>query len=344
MRLGFAIAAHLDADVLLLDEVFAVGDEAFQRKCFGRIFEFKQRGGTIVFVSHDAAAVERLCERAVLLRDGRLESTARRGRRSRATGALLAEEVDPAERAAGLREWGTRRGARCRRRGCSARRARSASSSSRASRCALRLRVESRERRRAAAAAARAPRRRAACSLPARRSRRPRSAGTAARGERAAPLRRRALPLSDGRFHLRLGLSEADGGRQLHWLDDALTFLVYPAGEERGWCGSKEAGRSRRNPRPDELAHVPGLARADGARARPPVQALHGRRGAAPGRGADEDHAGVARRRSRSAATSSTTSSTPRTPSRRSRRPCATRTGSRCASGPPRARARRPRR
>ena len=54
MRLGFAIAAFLDADMLLLDEVFAVGDEAFQRKCFGRIFEFKQRGGTIVFVSHDA--------------------------------------------------------------------------------------------------------------------------------------------------------------------------------------------------------------------------------------------------------------------------------------------------
>ena len=67
MRLGFAIAAHIEADVLLLDEVFAVGDEAFQRKCFGKIFEFKQRGGTIIFVSHDASAVERLCDRAVLL-------------------------------------------------------------------------------------------------------------------------------------------------------------------------------------------------------------------------------------------------------------------------------------
>ena len=61
MRLGFAIAAFLDADILLLDEVFAVGDEAFQRKCFGRIFAFKQAGGTIVFVSHDAVSVERLC-------------------------------------------------------------------------------------------------------------------------------------------------------------------------------------------------------------------------------------------------------------------------------------------
>ena len=83
MRLGFAIAAHLDADVLLLDEVFAVGDEAFQRKCFGKIFEFKQRGGTIVFVSHDASQVERLCERAVLLREGRLEFDGADPRRDR---------------------------------------------------------------------------------------------------------------------------------------------------------------------------------------------------------------------------------------------------------------------
>ena len=70
MRLGFAIAAFLEADVLLLDEVFAVGDESFQRKCFGVISAFKQRGGTILFVSHDASAVERLCDRAVLLRGG----------------------------------------------------------------------------------------------------------------------------------------------------------------------------------------------------------------------------------------------------------------------------------
>jgi homopolymeric O-antigen transport system ATP-binding protein len=72
MRLGFAIAAFLEADVLLLDEVFAVGDESFQRKCFGVIAAFKERGGTILFVSHDASAVERLCDRAALLRDGGL--------------------------------------------------------------------------------------------------------------------------------------------------------------------------------------------------------------------------------------------------------------------------------
>src|SRR5207247_10051172 len=107
MRLGFAIAAFLDADVLLLDEVFAVGDEAFQRKCFGRIFEFKQRGGSIVFVSRDAVAVERLCERAVLLRvgevvfDGPTHEAIVRYRRA------LADEDDPAERSAGLGGWGT---------------------------------------------------------------------------------------------------------------------------------------------------------------------------------------------------------------------------------------------
>jgi len=72
MRLAFAIAAHVDPDILLLDEVLAVGDESFQRKCFGRIAEFRRGGGTLVFVSHDAAAVERVCDRAVLLADGRI--------------------------------------------------------------------------------------------------------------------------------------------------------------------------------------------------------------------------------------------------------------------------------
>jgi ABC-type polysaccharide/polyol phosphate transport system ATPase subunit len=72
MRLGFAIASHLSADILLLDEVFAVGDEAFQRKCVDKVLEFRRSGGTILFVSHAAAAVERMCDRAVLLRDGQV--------------------------------------------------------------------------------------------------------------------------------------------------------------------------------------------------------------------------------------------------------------------------------
>src|SRR4029077_6917594 len=108
MRLGFAIAAHLEADVLLLDEVFAVGDEEFQRKCFGKIFEFKQRGGTIVFVSHDASAVERLCERAVLLREGRVEFDGAVREAITRYHKQLADERDPDERGAGLSEYGSR--------------------------------------------------------------------------------------------------------------------------------------------------------------------------------------------------------------------------------------------
>ena len=88
VRLGFAIAAFLDADVLLLDEVFAVGDESFQRKCFGRISRFKQEGGTIVFVSHDAVR-SRAAVRALGApgRRPRRIRRLRRARRSRATGA-----------------------------------------------------------------------------------------------------------------------------------------------------------------------------------------------------------------------------------------------------------------
>src|SRR3954470_21635059 len=107
MRLGFAVAAHIRADVLLLDEVFAVGDEDFQRKCFGKIAQFKQGGGTIVFVSHDAAAVERLCGRAVLLRQGDVAYDGPTRDAIAAYRRLLADERSPDELAAGLREWGS---------------------------------------------------------------------------------------------------------------------------------------------------------------------------------------------------------------------------------------------
>ncbi|HEV2786879.1 MAG TPA: ABC transporter ATP-binding protein, partial [Solirubrobacteraceae bacterium] len=72
LRLGFAIAAHLDPDVLLIDEVLAVGDEAFQRRCEARIAEQIEGGATLVLVSHDAALVERTCERVVVLDHGRV--------------------------------------------------------------------------------------------------------------------------------------------------------------------------------------------------------------------------------------------------------------------------------
>ena len=107
MRLGFSVAAHLEADVLLLDEVFAVGDEAFQRKCFGKIAEFKRRGGTIVFVSHDAQAVEMLCDRAVLLKQGQIAFDGGTREAIARYRELLSADASPDELSAGLREWGS---------------------------------------------------------------------------------------------------------------------------------------------------------------------------------------------------------------------------------------------
>ena len=72
MRLGFAIAVTVDPDILLIDEVLAVGDESFQHKCVSKIQEFKGRGKTIVLVTHDLGSVERLCDEAVWLEGGRL--------------------------------------------------------------------------------------------------------------------------------------------------------------------------------------------------------------------------------------------------------------------------------
>lgn len=74
MRLGFAIAAHVDADVLLVDEVLAVGDAQFQQKCYRKIQEFQQEGRTILFVSHDMDAVRKVASRAVWLNHGMLKA------------------------------------------------------------------------------------------------------------------------------------------------------------------------------------------------------------------------------------------------------------------------------
>lgn len=71
VRLGFAVAVHVDPDILLVDEVLAVGDEHFQRKCLEKIAEFQAQGRTILFVSHSSALVERICSRAVVLDHGR---------------------------------------------------------------------------------------------------------------------------------------------------------------------------------------------------------------------------------------------------------------------------------
>jgi ABC-type polysaccharide/polyol phosphate transport system ATPase subunit len=230
MRLGFAIAAHLEADVLLLDEVFAVGDEAFQRKCFGKIFEFKQRGGTIVFVSHDASAVERLCERAVLLRQGVVEFDGGVHDALARYHAQLAAEERPEELNAGLREWG--------------------SGEARIDEATLlgpggedRLQYSAGEplavRLRVTAVGAPVPAPRISYEL------RDDSGLLLAAGAKDAGelgwerdntyrFAIEQLPLADGRFHLRFALTDESGAHIYHWLADALRFVVYSGETDRG--------------------------------------------------------------------------------------------------------------
>ncbi len=71
MRLAFSVAAHLEADILLIDEVLAVGDIAFQKKCLGKMEDISKSGRTVLFVSHNLDAVERLCDTVVILESGR---------------------------------------------------------------------------------------------------------------------------------------------------------------------------------------------------------------------------------------------------------------------------------
>jgi lipopolysaccharide transport system ATP-binding protein len=74
VRLAFAVAAHLEPEILIIDEVLAVGDAQFQKKCLGKMGEVSRGGRTVLFVSHNMIAVQSLCDRAILLRDGRLAS------------------------------------------------------------------------------------------------------------------------------------------------------------------------------------------------------------------------------------------------------------------------------
>jgi len=232
MRLGFAVASHLDADVLLLDEVFAVGDGAFQRKCLDRILEFKRSGGTIVFVSHDASAVERLCERAILLREGRVAFDGATHEALTEYQTLLADERDPAERAGGLTEWGSGeariRGARI----CGAdgeerehfdageafslRLTLAAEGAVPPPRLSYELRDES-------------DRLLAGGGLETAEVSWPESAG-----EVAVRFDVPVLPLAHGRFHFALSLSGSDTGHVYHRLEHAAPFAVYPGGGERG--------------------------------------------------------------------------------------------------------------
>ena len=245
MRLGFAIAAFLRADVLLLDEVFAVGDENFQRKCFGVIAAFKNRGGTILFVSHDAQAVERLCERSILLSagervyDGPTHEAIARYRR------ILADDLDPVERGAGLREWGSGEaeivGARLLDSGGGEREQFLAGEP-------LRLEVDL-----CAHSSIEPPRlhlelRDTTGLLVAEDAVETATIGWPdGPGATVVTLDIDRPPLAFGRFRVRLGLVGTDGGT-LHQLDDALAFLVYPDGEERGLIhlgGTWQAGANQ---------------------------------------------------------------------------------------------------
>jgi lipopolysaccharide transport system ATP-binding protein len=72
VRLAFSVAAHLEPDILLIDEVLAVGDASFQSKCLGKMSEVSRQGRTVLFVSHNMAAVESLCNRTIMLEEGKI--------------------------------------------------------------------------------------------------------------------------------------------------------------------------------------------------------------------------------------------------------------------------------
>ena len=232
MRLGFSVAAHIQSDALLLDEVFAVGDEQFQRKCFGKIAEFKNRGGTILFVSHDAQAVERLCDRAVLLRQGEVAFDGSTQEAIAAYRRLLAGDVNPEELEAGLREWG--------------------SGEARIVDAAL-LDADGDERLQFAAGEAATVRLRVAAQAnvgPPRVTIELRDDGglvlgrvacdTASLGWRSGAgdhelrFQLERLPLADGRFHLRVALTDPSSDELLHTLEDGIRFFVFPGGSATG--------------------------------------------------------------------------------------------------------------
>src|SRR5213076_2891729 len=75
VRLAFAVAAHLEPEILLVDEVLAVGDAAFQAKCLGKMGEVAQEGRTVLFVSHNMGAIRSLCDRGIVLNEGTISES-----------------------------------------------------------------------------------------------------------------------------------------------------------------------------------------------------------------------------------------------------------------------------
>jgi ABC-type polysaccharide/polyol phosphate transport system ATPase subunit len=231
MRLGFAVATHLRPDILLLDEVFAVGDEAFQRKSAAKIFELRSQGGTLLFVSHDAQTVEHLCERAILLRAGTVVHDGGTREAIDRYHGMLAEEEEPAERSAGLREWGTREVRVVAIRledGAGAPRDQFLTGEALVVRLELEaaravdppwLQLELRDENGGVLAAS--------------------IQDGQALGWRAPPGRRQSilftverLPLLEGRFKISVAVSSAPGGRLYHRIEEAARFVVYPDREQ----------------------------------------------------------------------------------------------------------------
>ncbi len=232
MRLGFAVASHLNADVLLLDEVFAVGDAAFQRKCLQRIFDFKRTGGTIVFVSHDSDAVEQLCERTILLSEGRVAFDGPAQQALTEYHRLLSDERDPAELAAGLSEWGSGEARIAEARLCgSGGEAREQFVSGEA--LSLRLRLVS---------AVAVPPPRLSYELRDEADRLLAAGGLDVDelgwpdgpGELPVRFDVEALPLANGRFHFSLALAGPETGHLYHRLERVAPFVVDSTGGERG--------------------------------------------------------------------------------------------------------------
>jgi ABC-2 type transport system ATP-binding protein len=233
MRLGFSIAVNVDAEVLLLDEVFAVGDEAFQRKCVERILEFKRRGTTIAFVSHSGAALERMCDRAVLVQGGLVEYDGDTGETIRRYQELLAGEEAPAEQAAGVQESGTGEAR------VTDIRLESAAGEVRedytpGDHVVLRLRVQNRE-------AIDPPRlaielRDVTGGLLSRAERDLGELGWDRDGEDAdVRFDIQRLPLVEGRFQFNVSLTDGARTRRYHSVEKAAEFSVIPQGEAHGF-------------------------------------------------------------------------------------------------------------
>ena len=104
VRLAFSVAAHFEPEVLLVDEVLSVGDAEFQARCLGRMEDIGATGRTVLFVSHNMEAVSRLCDRAILLDEGRIV-------RDGKSEEVVAEYLQTTAGAGSHREWPLRRGA-----------------------------------------------------------------------------------------------------------------------------------------------------------------------------------------------------------------------------------------